>query len=338
MGANRREDRPRRARTFQPSLDGRLEDRLLLSHGHTIFPRTGNLLNQVQTFVKDGGRGVRIFNGLGSAFDVQIVSGPGTVTATPLANGTMKIVITGSDPTTEVDINPVREVFNHFKAKRQAHNFHVEFSYGNHLLNIGELDVTSGRIGQILGYRTATLSGPLVISGTSPVSRLAFYQLLPGALIETGNDLNTLDIFNSATLSGANTGIFVNQDLNLLNIGGNLTIQNGANVSVGRDIGNTPQPPKGSGTGSNVLQVLYTFTSAIATGEPLVGAYILGNVTIDPTSSFTVGRQIDQLIYVLGNLSGKARVTPPPLIYNAPSNAPPPPVALNVWWVGGTVS
>jgi hypothetical protein len=336
MDAKRKDHRRRDVRSFRPDLDGRLEDRCLLSSA--VFPRTGSLVNHVQTFVKDGGRAVRVFNGLGSAFDVQI-TGPGTVTAAPLPNGTIKLVVTGSDPTTELAVNPVREVFNDFKARRQAHNFHPEFGFGNHLLNIGELDIKSGRIGSILGFRTATLSGPLVITGSTPVSRIALYQLLPGATIVTGGDLDTLDIFNNATLSGAGTGLNIGRDLNLLNINGDLTIQNGANLIVGRDIGATPQPPKGSGTGSNILQVLFnsgitaTTTTAVA---PLVGGFIQGNITIAPGSVFKAVRAIDLQIYVQGNVSGFSRFSPQTIPPGQPI-PPVPPATLSILVPSGSI-
>ena len=85
--------------------------------------------------------------------------------------------------------------------------------------------------------------------------------------------MQTLDIANSATLSGAGTGVFVGRDLNLLNVGGNLEITNGANFIVGRNLGFIPQPPKGTGTGSNVLALNFTFVagSTIVQAIPSVG-------------------------------------------------------------------
>ena len=52
------------------------------------------------------------------------------------------------------------------------------------------------------------LSGPLVISSTQAVDRLSFNSLLPGASIQTGGDLNTLDVLNGVNLNSG-TGIVV---------------------------------------------------------------------------------------------------------------------------------
>ena len=40
-------------------------------------------------------------------------------------------------------------------------------------LNVASIKVTSGRIGSIEGYHDATLSGPITISGTIAVNRIA---------------------------------------------------------------------------------------------------------------------------------------------------------------------
>ena len=120
-------------------------------------------------------------------------------------------------------------------------------------MNIGQITINSGSIGGILGFQSAALSGPLVSNGPGAIDRIAFSQLLPGASITTGGDVNTLDVLTGAALSGAGTGVFIGRDLNLLNVGGDLTLSNGAVFSIGRNLGLLPQPPKGTGTGSNVL-------------------------------------------------------------------------------------
>ena len=134
------------------------------------------------------------------------------------------------------------------------------FAYGQanrgHLLNIGQITVNSGQIGDIEGFQDAELSGPLVASGTTAIDRIAFDAILPGASITTGGDVNTLDVLNGITLTG--TSINIGRDLNLLNVGGNIDLSNGSQFNIGRNLGLVSQPPKGTGTGTNVLTLNFT--------------------------------------------------------------------------------
>ncbi|MBV8555741.1 MAG: hypothetical protein JO116_09255, partial [Planctomycetaceae bacterium] len=85
-------------------------------------------------------------------------------------------------------------------------------------------------------------------------------------------------------------GIVVGRDLNLFNVGTDLDLSNGANLTIGRFFGAVAQPPKGTGTGSNLLaqnQSLVGTTSAISTS---LAGYIQGNFNLGPGSSFTVGQ------------------------------------------------
>ena len=70
--------------------------------------------------------------------------------------------------------------------------------------------------------------------------------------------MKTLDVLNGIDLSGSGTGINIGRDLNLLNVGGGITLSNGANFIIGRNLGLVSQPPKGTGTGSNVLSLNFT--------------------------------------------------------------------------------
>ena len=68
----------------------------------------------------------------------------------------------------------------------------------------------------------------------------------------------------------------------MLNVGGNIDLSNGSQILIGRDMGATLQPPKGTGTGSNVLTLNFTtITNTITTltTPPSVSAYIQGNVS-----------------------------------------------------------
>jgi len=225
----------------------------------------------------------------------------GTVRAYAMPGGKVGIIVDGSTPNTELTINPLGLP----QKKGYAHSFAYGESTRNHILNIGQLTVNSGAIGAVLGFQDAVLSGPLIISGSSSIDRIAFDQLLPGATISTGGDLQTLDILGSATLSGAGTGVFVGRDLNLLNIGGNLEISNGANFIIGRNLGLVPQPPKGTGTGSGILALNFTIATGrtITTTIPSVGAFIQGNVAIVAPSVFAMGSLIHNTMYVTGSVT-----------------------------------
>jgi hypothetical protein len=151
-----------------------------------------------------------------------------------------------------------------------------------------------------------------VVPGTTTVDRIAFNSLQPGASIQTGGDLNTLDVLQGITLT-TGTNIQIGRDLNLLNVGQNITLSGGSQILIGRDMGAVLQPPKGTGTGANVLSLNLSLVGTTFTGTvpPEVSAYIQGNVTIDPGSAFVVGRNVDQPIFIIGNVSGSSRVVIP---------------------------
>jgi len=225
----------------------------------------------------------------------------GTVRAYAMPGGRVGIIVDGSTPNTELTINPLGLP----QKKGYAHSFAYGESTRNHILNIGQLTISSGEIGAILGFQDAVLSGPLITTGSTSIDRIAFDELLPGATISTGGDLQTLDILNSATLSGPGTGVFVGRDLNLLNVGGNLDITNGANFIVGRNFGLIPQPPKGTGTGSDILALNFTLASGstITQTIPSVGGAIQGNIAITPGSVFGIGSLIHNTMYVVGSVT-----------------------------------
>src|SRR5262249_37304038 len=163
----------------------------------------------------------------------------------PMSGGRVGIIVDGSTPNVELTINPLGQP----QKKGYAHSYAYGQSLRTHVLNIGQLTVNTGEIGAILGFQTADLSGTLVAKGPTPIDRIAFDALLPGASITVGGDLNTLDVLNQINLSGFGTGISVGRDLNLLNAGSTITLSNGASINVGRDLGLINQAPKGTGTG-----------------------------------------------------------------------------------------
>jgi hypothetical protein len=316
MSAMRREGRRAVRRAFRPEIGGPLEDRVLLSTGRAeideavrqaladrraqvsrervsrerVAPRAnghrdGQQRHPIQTLVRNGGRGVRILDGAGDAFDV-VIDGTGTVTARPMPehDGRVKIIARGTTSDSILLIAPA----NPAPTKGGAHTFNPAFGVGDELLEVGEIVIRSGRIGQVLGFRSVNLSGPLRVRGESTVDRIAVNRLLPGATIETANDLNTLDVFVDATLSGPGTGIFVGRDLNWVNVRGNLTLQGGATVNVGRDLGLLTQPTKGSAVGGK-------------------GMLVQGNFVIDPGSQFVIDRNLAGPVEVRGNFNGTSR-------------------------------
>jgi hypothetical protein len=223
----------------------------------------------------------------------------GTVRAYAMSDHRVGIIVDGSTQNTDLTINPLGQA--------QKKGFAKSFAYGagnlGHILNVGQLTVTSGEIGDIEGFQSAVLSGPLVSSGTTAIDRIAFDAILPGASITTGGDVNTLDIYNGITLTGTN--IDIGRDLNLLNVGGNIDLSNGSQFNIGRNLGLVSQPPKGTGTGTNVLSLNFTsVTNSIITAIiPAVGSFIQGSIDVNPGSVFTIGGAVFNTMYVEGGIT-----------------------------------
>jgi len=242
---------------------------------------------------------------------IQPISYPqpqGTVRAYAMADGRVGIIVDGSTENTELSINPLP-----FPTRRgYAHSFAYGEARRGHLLNIGQITITSGRIGAVLGFHTAQLSGPLIAADTTPIDRIAFHSILPGASIVTGGDVNTLDVLQGLTLN-TGTSIQIGRDLNLLNVGQDIVLENGSGIFVKRDLGLVPQPPKGTGTGTNVLTLNVNLIGTQFTGAtpPEVATYIQGDVLIGPGSGFVIGRSVDNPIYIQGSLSGGSRLIIP---------------------------
>jgi hypothetical protein len=367
MSGDRTEGRRRNRRAFQPTLDGQLESRVVLStipgrafiahpqigfaYAHNNppflsqharpFPRGFNSTPHAAVFTAHGGQSAHVIMN-GGGFSLSLVefqatpvagvtnptnlqtttvtgqatsaSGPiqvkGTIRVYPLAGGQIGVIVDGTNNLTELDINPLPFP----QRKSYAHSFAYGFAGRPSTINIASIDVTSGSIGAILGYHTANLTGPLTIDGNGNTDRIAFNSMTPGSSIVTGGDINTLDVYNSANLSGANTGISVGRDLNFMNIGGDLTLSNGANLFVGRNLGNVPQPTKGSETG--IAQPTSTLTNQLN-----AGMLVQGNLFIGQGSSFRVAGELSPgvntqpaTVVIRGNLEGAARFIVPGLI------------------------
>ena len=263
--------RPAR-RAFKPTLEGRLETRELLSGMTAIRSQTAA-----------GGQAVVITNTVGQQFFVSVTQG--AVQASPAAGGRVNLIVEGSTVDTDLEINQIIPAHPQTKG---AHTFNKAFANQNGLLNIASIAVTSGTIHAIEGYRTAVLSGPIILTGTNTVDRIAFQSILPGGTISVGGDLNTLDILGNADFSQS-AGLFVGQDLNWFDLGGSLTVEKGSNVVIGRDLGPLAQPAKGTGLAGQ-------------------GLFINGNLTISAPSVFSIGRSVPYGVVVNGNLSGGTQI------------------------------
>ena len=92
--------------------------------------------------------------------------------------------------------------------------------------------------------------------------------------------MNTLEVYNGITLTGTN--INIGRDVNLLNVGGNISLSNGSQFNIARNLGLVSQPPKGTGTGTNILSLNFVTVSnsIVSVTIPAVGAYIQGSVIV----------------------------------------------------------
>ncbi|MGO8900862.1 MAG: IPT/TIG domain-containing protein [Isosphaeraceae bacterium] len=393
MSDSRTKRRRPASRAYRPALDGKLEDRVLLSKQtlHQYLGTNLGLLKHPQAGVAfhlnkppfalnaprwnrhfrvihaaavqtiRGGQAANVVSVDGSHFRIQLGYESNTVataagdgaggtytqsTPTPasgiiqptefpqpigtlrvyaMPNGEVGIIVDGSNANTELTINPLPTPIR----KGYAHSYAYGQSGVTHILNIGQITVNSGSIAAIEGFHTANLVGPLVVGGTTTVDRIAFNSIGPGASITTGGSLNTLDVLQGITLNtGTNSNITIGRDLNLLNVGGNIDLENGSFIKIDRHLGAVLQPPKGTGTGSNVLSInLPATTTLVATPpEAPVSGYIQGNVTIGATSSFVVGGEIFYPLFIIGNVTGiftigsvKSTAEPPLLIQGTPN-------------------
>ena len=288
----------------------------------------------VQTEVAHGGQSVRVFTPDGSGFLLSLTyytppastttgvtnlqppiqgqtpgNGPiqpqGTIRAYPMSGGRVGLILDGTTSNTELTISP----YPKFQRKGYAHSFSYGMTNRSEMLNIGQITVNSGIIAAIEGFHTADLSGPLTILGTTAVDRLAFESLRPGASIQTGGDLNTLDVQNGVNLNSGH-GLIIGRDLNLFNVGQDVNLSNGASLRVGRFLGLITQAPKGTATGSNFLsQNQSQIGSGTSTLVPGLSGYIQGNFSLGAGSVFQVVQGIAESSIVQNGASTSSAPT-----------------------------
>ena len=235
----------------------------------------------------------------------------GTLRVYAMPNGEVGIIVDGSNDNTELTINPLPTPIR----KGYAHSYAYGQSGVTHILNIGQITVNSGSIAAIEGFHTANLVGPLVVSGTATVDRIAFNAIMPHLPIQTPRpiDHRRRHPEHARRSPGHHpehqwprdrSNITIGRDLNLLNVGGNIALENGSSITIDRHLGAVLQPPKGTGTGSNVLSLNQPSTTTLVAAPPQtsVSGYIQGNVTIGATSSFTVAGEIFYPLYIIGKL------------------------------------
>ena len=299
MRPQRERMRRKNRRAFLPGLGGELESRCLLSSGKVSGKVSAEVTTRrfhVTVQVGNHGKIAEVFDQQGQKFDI-ILTGPGVVIASPMPNNQVKIVVNGTNQASTLEIDPT-QLKPVLHGAHSFPTFPTPSSQQSGVLNVGELDVTTGNIFDILAYRTANLTGPLTVLGTNPVDRIALNAVQPGASIRVGTpppavgasgqgDLDTLDVFTNVTLTSG-PGIIVGRDLNGIQVGGTLTLENGANVLVGRYVGLTPNLPKGTDLG-------------------VTGGLIQGDLVIGPGSEFATGSAILNNVIVYGFASAATR-------------------------------
>jgi hypothetical protein len=286
-----------------------LESRVLLSH--LLFPQTANIpgqplpaihlnhsvgrtdripqapRNYVQTFVAAGGKVSVLINTDGALFAVHVL-GPGTVRAKAAPQGKVDLFLYGTNVDTTVSIDPELPT----PGQNTAHQFPTGTTLQNGVVQVRNITVLDGKIGQILGYKTADVSGTVAVVGQNQpgpyVDRIAFNSLQPGASIQVPGTLFTLDIYSSVSLDGGQ-GIAIGQDLDAMNVGGTLALVNGASIRIGRDLGAVPQQAKGTGPIGQGLTIhgdlIVASGGTIAVGRFIGTPFLVAPITVVGSSS-----------------------------------------------------
>ena len=202
----------------------------------------------------------------------------GTVRAYAMSGGRVGIIVDGSTQNTELTINPL--------GQQQRKGFAKSFAYGTaargHILNIGQITVNSGadrRHRGLPGRRPLRSAGRQRHDGNRPD------RLRRDSARCVDHDRRRREHARRAQRNHLDGNEHQHRPRpEPLNVGGNIELSNGSQFNIGRNLGLVSQPPKGTGTGTNVLTLNFTSVanSIVTVTIPAVGAYIQGNVIIDP--------------------------------------------------------
>lgn len=320
--SDRRADRRRNdRRAFRPTLDGRLETRVVLSH----VGKYGFLYPAGHIQTAYGGQAVDITTNTGQSFYIFVDTGQ--VRAFAMPGGKFGLRVSGTTAQSTLTISPVVDSM----VKQTAHKLNGRQTQYTGTINLGEIDIQNGQINDILGYKTAVLSGPLYAFGTNPIDRIALDSIQPGGSIITGGDVNTLDIATSVNLSGPGTGINIGRDLNFFSTFGDVDILNGANFIVGRNLGLISQPAKGTGPSSiPANQAFLNSTNTTFAASTFEATQIEGNLVIAPGSFFNIQGAIGGQFLVSGVVAGANNITTQGLLNTTLNKG-------SIYWVGSDI-
>lgn len=306
-------------RAFRPAVEGSaLEPRELmavrpLSAGQTAVRLHPNAVpawvtgkaGQVGVQVARGGRSVNLSTPDGQLYRVDATN-EALVRAVPTADGRVDLIVTGSRFDSELLIRRMA----HPAPMTTATRFPTASVYASNVLPVRNILVKTGAIHGVLGYGTVELSGLLRITNKQApdqvpqVDRIAIYSMAPGGRIVTTGTVKTLEIQTGVNLTNPSDGIFIGQDLNWFNVGNDLILANGAKVQIGRDLGATAEPAKGTGKSGR-------------------SATIFGNLNLSNGSGFTVERNFTYPATVQGNyIRNGATVVSGPFVFQVDVVAP----------------
>ena len=320
--SERRADRRRNdRRAFRPTLDAKLETRVVMSR----FGKFGYLYPAGHIQTAFGGQAVDITTNTGESFYIFVDTGQ--VRAFAMPGGKFGLRVSGTTPNSTLTINPVVDS----QIVHTAHKVNGRQTQYTGTINLGMIDIMNGQINDILGYKTAVLSGPLYAFGTNPIDRIALDSIQPGGSIITGGDVNTLDIATNVILSGAGNDINIGRDLNFFSTFGDVDVINGANIIIGRNLGLTAQPAKGTGPSSIPANTAFlASTSTVTTFSNFEATQIEGNLVIAPGSQFLIRGAIGGQFFISGFVAGANNISTQGLLNTQLNHG-------SIYWIGNGI-
>ena len=312
MFRDRAKERRTDRRALRPTLDGRLEPRIVLSSARAQQLSGGTYQGGFHFQVAYGGQAVQIRTPSGGVFVASLANLAGTTAGA----GSIHARAVPGDPQHRVDLylsNTTSQSVLTIDTRGQAffqssaHEFNTATSGQPALLNIRNINITERRnqpttIGQILGYHSANLSGSINVTSATPVDRIAFNSIQQGTRVSLAGDLNTLDVVTDVNL-GAGDYFHIGRDLNASQIGGNINVANGGQFTIGRDTGSVVQPLKGSEP-AYPSPVTLPITSTVGSASTLFITNVLGgSINVDPGGTFIIGRRPQNQFLIHGSIN-----------------------------------